>query len=91
MIAGCALPQIYLVLLTVRVLMSWFRNINWHREPFNIIRQVRRSSSARMIQCQMQLLCSFAPLPAEAVKLMPQVDTSPCLLLLRLAVHGSLP
>ena len=34
--------QVYLVILTVRVLLSWFRNINWYGEPFNTLRQVRR-------------------------------------------------
>ena len=31
--------QIYLVLLTIRVLLTWFRNINWNSTPFNTIRQ----------------------------------------------------
>ncbi|GAX79982.1 hypothetical protein CEUSTIGMA_g7421.t1 [Chlamydomonas eustigma] len=31
--------DIYLVLLSVRVLLTWFRNINWGSEPFNTIRQ----------------------------------------------------
>jgi hypothetical protein len=32
--------QVYLVVLTVRILLSWFRNINWFGEPFNTLRQV---------------------------------------------------
>lgn len=35
------LPQIYLAILTVRVLLSWFRNIDWFSEPWNTLRQVR--------------------------------------------------
>jgi hypothetical protein len=31
---------VYLVVLTVRILLSWFRNINWFGEPFNTLRQV---------------------------------------------------
>jgi hypothetical protein len=34
------MPQIYSVLLTLRVLLTWFRNINWNGEPFNTLRQV---------------------------------------------------
>ena len=34
-----ACVQIYLVLLTIRVLLTWFRNINWNSTPFNTIRQ----------------------------------------------------
>ncbi len=33
--------DVYLVILTVRILLSWFRNINWFGEPFNTLRQVR--------------------------------------------------
>lgn len=32
--------QIYLAILTVRVLLSWFRNIDWFTEPWNTLRQV---------------------------------------------------
>jgi hypothetical protein len=35
-------PQIYLAILTVRVLLSWFRNIDWFSEPWNTLRQVRQ-------------------------------------------------
>lgn len=31
--------DIYLALLTVRVLLTWFRNISWSSEPFNLISQ----------------------------------------------------
>jgi YggT family protein len=31
--------DIYLALLTARVLLTWFRNISWTSEPFNTIRQ----------------------------------------------------
>jgi hypothetical protein len=31
-------PQIYSVLLTLRVLLTWFRNISWTSEPFNTIK-----------------------------------------------------
>jgi hypothetical protein len=34
------LLQIYLAILTVRVLLSWFRNIDWFSEPWNTLRQV---------------------------------------------------
>eukprot|EP00798_Chlamydomonas_sp_ICE-L_P031576 gene31576-6770_t len=30
--------DIYLVLLTIRVIMTWFRNINWRSEPFKTLR-----------------------------------------------------
>lgn len=37
----CALfPQIYLLVLTLRVILTWFRNINWYNEPFATLRQV---------------------------------------------------
>lgn len=32
--------QIYLVILTVRILLSWFRTIDWYTEPWNTLRQV---------------------------------------------------
>ncbi|KAI8470746.1 MAG: YGGT family-domain-containing protein [Monoraphidium minutum] len=32
--------DVYLVVLTVRILLSWFRNINWFGEPFNTLRQL---------------------------------------------------
>ena len=32
-------PQIYLVLLIVRVVLSYFRNISWGAEPLNTLRQ----------------------------------------------------
>ena len=32
--------DVYLVVLTVRILLSWFRNINWGGEPFNTLRQL---------------------------------------------------
>jgi YggT family protein len=35
--------QIYLVVLTVRILMSWFRTIDWYAEPWNTLRQVGRT------------------------------------------------
>jgi hypothetical protein len=35
-----ASAQIYLAVLTVRVLLSWFRNIDWFSEPWNTLRQV---------------------------------------------------
>lgn len=37
----CFRLQIYLAILTVRVLLSWFRNIDWFSEPWNTLRQVR--------------------------------------------------
>jgi len=36
--------QIYLVILTVRILLSWFRTIDWYAEPWNTLRQVRAGS-----------------------------------------------
>jgi hypothetical protein len=36
--------DVYLVVLTVRILLSWFRNINWFGEPFNTLRQVGREA-----------------------------------------------
>jgi len=30
--------DIYLLILTVRVLLSWFQNINWYSEPFATLR-----------------------------------------------------
>lgn len=36
-----AVLQIYLVVLTVRILLSWFRTIDWYAEPWNSLRQVR--------------------------------------------------
>lgn len=38
---ACACLQIYLVVLTVRILLSWFRTIDWYTEPWNTLRQVR--------------------------------------------------
>eukprot|EP00882_Tetradesmus_deserticola_P002231 GHRQ01002383.1.p1 GENE.GHRQ01002383.1~~GHRQ01002383.1.p1 ORF type:complete len:183 (+),score=80.85 GHRQ01002383.1:131-679(+) len=32
--------DIYLAILTVRVLLSWFRNIDWFSEPWNTLRQL---------------------------------------------------
>ncbi|OCR01881.1 hypothetical protein BCD67_05150 [Oscillatoriales cyanobacterium USR001] len=32
--------QIYLVLMIVRVLLSWFPNINWYDPPFSILSQL---------------------------------------------------
>lgn len=32
--------DIYLVVLTVRVLLSWFKQIRWDGEPFNTLRQL---------------------------------------------------
>eukprot|EP00878_Enallax_costatus_P002961 GHUV01003157.1.p1 GENE.GHUV01003157.1~~GHUV01003157.1.p1 ORF type:complete len:181 (+),score=49.98 GHUV01003157.1:200-742(+) len=32
--------DIYLAILTVRVLLSWFRNIDWLKEPWNTLRQL---------------------------------------------------
>ncbi|HLO52299.1 MAG TPA: YggT family protein [Kamptonema sp.] len=32
--------QIYLVLMIVRVLLSWFPNINWYEPPFSILSQL---------------------------------------------------
>jgi hypothetical protein len=40
------LLQIYLAILTVRVLLSWFRNIDWFSEPWNTLRQVGRQGCA---------------------------------------------
>jgi uncharacterized protein YggT (Ycf19 family) len=43
--------QIYLAILTVRVLLSWFRNIDWFGEPWNTLRQVsgRRQQQLQQI------------------------------------------
>lgn len=35
-----AFLQIYLVLLFIRVLLSWFPNLNWHNPPFSFLSQV---------------------------------------------------
>lgn len=32
--------QIYLVLLFIRILLSWFPNINWYDPPFSILSQL---------------------------------------------------
>ncbi|MBW4551909.1 MAG: YggT family protein [Aphanocapsa sp. GSE-SYN-MK-11-07L] len=32
--------QIYLLLLIVRILLSWFPNIDWMRQPFSALRQL---------------------------------------------------
>ncbi|GIM08343.1 hypothetical protein Vretimale_12376, partial [Volvox reticuliferus] len=31
--------EIYLLVLTLRVILTWFRNINWYNEPFATLRQ----------------------------------------------------
>ena len=35
-----ACMQIYLLILTLRVILTWFRNINWFSEPWATLRQV---------------------------------------------------
>eukprot|EP00198_Chlamydomonas_reinhardtii_P002584 XP_001691920.1 predicted protein [Chlamydomonas reinhardtii] len=35
----CRELQIYLLVLTLRVILTWFRNINWYNEPFATLRQ----------------------------------------------------
>ncbi len=35
-----AFLQIYLVLLFIRVLLSWFPNLNWYNPPFSFLSQV---------------------------------------------------
>ncbi|MDG2991155.1 YggT family protein [Candidatus Synechococcus calcipolaris G9] len=32
--------QIYLVILLIRVLLTWFPNVNWSNPPFNILSQL---------------------------------------------------
>jgi YggT family protein len=32
--------QIYLILLFIRILLSWFPNINWYDPPFSILSQL---------------------------------------------------
>ncbi|WP_298616071.1 YggT family protein [uncultured Thermosynechococcus sp.] len=32
--------QFYLIILLIRVLLSWFPNINWYNPPFSIISQL---------------------------------------------------
>uniref|UniRef100_B8HYJ1 YggT family protein n=1 Tax=Cyanothece sp. (strain PCC 7425 / ATCC 29141) TaxID=395961 RepID=B8HYJ1_CYAP4 len=32
--------QIYLVLLVIRVLLTWFPNVDWYRQPFAILSQL---------------------------------------------------
>ncbi|AHB89571.1 integral membrane protein associated with nucleod distribution YlmG [Thermosynechococcus sp. NK55a] len=32
--------QIYLIILLIRVLLSWFPNINWYNSPFSILSQL---------------------------------------------------
>ncbi|MCT7961656.1 YggT family protein [Laspinema sp. D1] len=32
--------QIYLVLLIIRILLSWFPNVNWYDPPFSIVSQL---------------------------------------------------
>ena len=39
---GIAAAQIYLLLLFLRVLLSWFPAFNWERQPWLALRQVRR-------------------------------------------------
>jgi hypothetical protein len=57
------LLQIYLAILTVRVLLSWFRNIDWFSEPWNTLRQVgRRGCAGRVHQigiCEAAAAASF--------------------------------
>lgn len=46
----CAhVPQIYLLVLTLRVILTWFRNINWYNEPFATLRQVRPTNYSRVV------------------------------------------
>ncbi|AFY83173.1 YggT family protein [Oscillatoria acuminata] len=35
-----AFCQIYFVLLIIRVLLSWFPNVNWYDPPFSIVSQL---------------------------------------------------
>lgn len=32
--------QIYFVLIIIRVLLSWFPNVNWYNQPFNTLSQL---------------------------------------------------
>ncbi|HAN45375.1 MAG TPA: hypothetical protein DCQ32_02355 [Cyanobacteria bacterium UBA8156] len=32
--------QIYLLLLTVRILLGWFPNVDWYRQPFAALMQI---------------------------------------------------
>ncbi|KGF72595.1 membrane protein [Neosynechococcus sphagnicola sy1] len=32
--------QIYLVLLLIRILLSWFPNVNWYNPPFSVLSQL---------------------------------------------------
>ncbi len=32
--------QIYLILLFIRILLSWFPNVNWYDQPFSILSQL---------------------------------------------------
>lgn len=32
--------QIYLILLLIRVLLSWFPNVNWYDPPFSVLSQL---------------------------------------------------
>ena len=38
---GCASAQLYLLLLFLRVLLSWFPAFNWERQPWLSLRQVQ--------------------------------------------------
>ena len=42
--------QLYLLLLFVRVLLSWFPNFSWENQPWLALRQVGRSSSTLTLQ-----------------------------------------
>lgn len=32
--------QIYMVLLIIRILLSWFPNVDWYRAPFSVLSQL---------------------------------------------------
>lgn len=36
----CGAVQVYLVIMTVRIILGWFKNINWRSEPFNLLTQL---------------------------------------------------
>ena len=45
--------QLYLLLLFLRVLLSWFPAFNWERQPWLTLRQARPA-------CHARLQCSYA-------------------------------
>ena len=67
--------QIYLVLLFIRILLSWFPNVNWYDPPFSILSQ--------LTDPYLNIFRSFIP-PVGGI------DFSPMLAIILLQVVSSL-